>query len=333
MVEFVLSLADALHLRFTISPLCETIRLARSIANPTCIEGPRRVWLRRRRQSVEGLLRDPELRSFFSLLSAPRHYHPDFLTPAPSRPIGEIETELAQVRATLTGRVEQEIARCLEHARTVDPASERLLRSKGAADQLAGQLEALWEALVAPSWPQLRDLLERDVLYRSRLLAQGGLALLFADLEPLVTLREQRLLVALDTEGTRDLGGRGMRLMPSAFVWPYAVAMLDDQPPTLIYPSRGVASLFWDERGRDATLANLIGRTRSEILEAVGEPLHTTGLARVLGRSPGNIADHLQVLLEAGLVARARLGRKVLYSRTPLGDTLLAGASASTAGA
>ncbi len=63
--------------------------------------------------------------------------------------------------------------------------------------------------------------------------------------------------------------------------------MLGDHPPTLIYPSRGVASLFWDERGRDATLANLIGRTRSEILEAVGEPLHTTGLARMLGRSPG----------------------------------------------
>jgi DNA-binding transcriptional ArsR family regulator len=278
------------------------------------------------------LLRDAELRSLFVLLSAPRHYHPDFLTPAPSSPIGEIEAELARIRATPAGRVEQEIARCLEHARRADLASERRLRARGAADQLAEQLEALWEALVAPSWPQLRDLLERDVLYRSRLLAQGGLARLFADLEPLVTLREQRLLVALDTEGTRDLGGHGLRLMPSAFVWPYAVAMLKDHPPTLIYPARGVASLFWDERGRDATLANLIGRTRSEILEAVGEPLHTAGLARLLGRSPGNIADHLHVLLESGLVARARLGRKVLYSRTPLGDTLIAEVSASTLG-
>ena len=329
MVEFVLSLADALHLRFSISPLCETIRLARSIANPTCIEGPRRVWLRRRQRSVEGLLRDPDLRSFFALLSAPRDYHPDFLAPPPSGPIGDIQVELQQIRATPARRVEQEIAKCLEHARAVDPKSERLLRSRHAADGLARQLEELWKTLVAPSWPQLRDVLERDVLYRSRLLAQRGVAGLFVDLEPLVTLREQRLLVALDTEGTRDLGGEGMWLMPSAFVWPYAVAMLVDEPPTLIYPSRGIASLFWDERGRDATLEKLIGRTRGQILDTLGEPMHTTGLARLLGRSPGNIADHLQILFESGLVTRARLGRKVLYSRTALGDTLIAGATAS----
>ena len=124
MVEFVLSLADTLHLRFSISPLCETIRLARSIANPTCIEGPRRVWLRRRRRSVEGLMRDPDLRSFFALLSAPRAYHPDFLAPPPSGFIGDIQVELQQIRATPARRAEQEIARCLSmRARSTQRAS------------------------------------------------------------------------------------------------------------------------------------------------------------------------------------------------------------------
>jgi hypothetical protein len=52
-------------------------------------------------------------------------------------------------------------------------------------------------------------LLERDILYRSRLLGRGGLASLFADLEPLVTLREHVLLVDLPCDITTVLGARG----------------------------------------------------------------------------------------------------------------------------
>jgi DNA-binding transcriptional ArsR family regulator len=113
--------------------------------------------------------------------------------------------------------------------------------------------------------------------------------------------------------------------MPSAFVWPDAL-VVDESPPTLIYPSRGVASLFWEPDGADGAVARLIGPTRAEILELVAEPSHTSALARGLGRSPGNIADHLKVLRACGLVARARSGRNVIYSRTPLADALLAGA-------
>jgi DNA-binding transcriptional ArsR family regulator len=333
MVEFVLSLADALHLRFTISPIGETVRLARALANPTTsVQGADAAWLHQHRQGLERLLREHDLRPLLALLAARRDCYPDFLTPSPASSVGDVEAELAQIRATPRARVAHEIGCCLGGRKQVDPAVARLLRSNEASARLAGQLEALWGCVVAPSWPRLLDLLERDVLYRSRVLAQRGLVALFSDLEPLVTLREQRLLVDLQTNMTQDLGGNGLRLMPSAFVWSRALAILGERPPTLVYPSRGVASLFWDRRGRDATIAKLIGATRSEILAVVGEPLHTTGLARLLSRSPGNIADHLQVLLECGLVSRARLGRKVLYSRTPLGDTLLAGEAASATG-
>ena len=71
-----------------------------------------------------------------------------------------------------------------------------------------------------------------------------------------------------------------------------------------------------------ATVAELIGRTRAEILESVAEPSHTSALARRLGRSPGNIADHLRVLHACGLVSRARGGRNVMYTRTPLAEAL-----------
>jgi DNA-binding transcriptional ArsR family regulator len=111
-------------------------------------------------------------------------------------------------------------------------------------------------------------------------------------------------------------------LSPSAFIAPRVVTMLE--PPRLVYPARGTAALLGPgpvESG--PALSRLIGATRAEILTLLEEPSTTTTLARRLRRSPGNIGDHLAVLLKAGLVARCRTGRRVLYSRTALGQAAL----------
>jgi DNA-binding transcriptional ArsR family regulator len=326
MFTFVLSVADALRFRFAVSPVGEVARLARAMANPkTFAHGAHAAWLRQQQPALARLREQHDLRPLIALLSARPDYYPDFLTPSPATPLGEFDDELARVRETPAEQVEEEIAKCLERVEILDRLIERQLRSREAGALLADLLAALWDAVVAPAWPRLRDLLERDVLHRSRLLARGGLASLFADLEPLVTLRERTLVVELTTEATCVPGGEGLRLMPSAFIWPYAL-VVDESPPTLIYPSRGVASLFWEPDSPDGAVAKLIGPTRAEILELVAEPNHTSALARGLGRSPGNVADHLKVLRSCGLVARARIGRNVVYARTPLADALLAGA-------
>jgi hypothetical protein len=326
MVKFVLSLADVLRFSFAISPLGEAVRLARALANPSeFAQGAHAAWLREQRPALTRLADHRDLRPLLAVLSARRDYFPDFLMPTPDGMIGEIDDELERVEATPASRVEQEIGECLDMARRVDASVERQLRSPEAAVLLADLLRSLWDAVIAPAWPQLRDLLERDILYRSRLLGRGGLASLFADLEPLLTLREHVLRVDLDCDATCVLGGEGLRLMPSAFVWPRVGARIEPKPATLVYPARGVASLFWDEGGTEASLAKLIGTTRAEILELAAEPTHTSALARRLARSPGNIADHLKVLHASGLLARARVGRNVIYSRTPLADALLAG--------
>jgi len=63
-------------------------------------------------------------------------------------------------------------------------------------------------------------------------------------------------------------------------------------------------------------------------------PRTTGGVAETVKIAPATASQHLTVLREAGLVARRRLGRQVVYTRTTLGDALVGenrpGTSAAT---
>jgi DNA-binding transcriptional ArsR family regulator len=324
MTTLVLSLPDALRCRFIVSPLGEVVLLTRAMANPGSFrEGAPAAWLRRNELARRCLEREHDLRPLLVLMAA-GPYFPEFLTPTTPAMLGTIGQELAQLRATPGERVELELARTLAQQGTLDPRLEKRLRSPDAAALLADLLERVWETLLAPSWPRLRDALERDVLYRSRALARGGLASLFNDLAPLVTLDEPNVRVLCDDfDTTRVVAGHGLQLRPSAFIWPYATTSVGEAGEAeIFYPTRGAASLSWREHHHDAALSALIGSTRAQVLNMLAEPMHTSALARRIGRSPGNIADHLKALHNSGLIKRARIGRHVIYARTALGDAL-----------
>jgi DNA-binding transcriptional ArsR family regulator len=323
-VTFVFSIDAVLHCRFGISPLGEVVRAVRAIAFP--VRGTSHfAWLRQRRTVLQELHRDHDLSPLLAVLPE-GGYMPDFLTPPPSTPLADIDDELASIRHMPPLQARAEIERALS-GRQVDGRALRVLRSAGAPNRLADALAAVWSTLLEPSWPTVRELLERDVAYRARRLAEGGLARLFEDLAPVVALRGHELRVRQPTSVTVELGANGLLLTPSAFIAPRVATMLE--PPVIVYPARGTAALLGSGPAETGpALSRLIGPTRAEILALLDEPSTTTTLARRLGRSPGNVADHLAVLREAGLVMRRRVGRRVLYWRTPLGQATVGRQSA-----
>ncbi|WP_457029774.1 ArsR/SmtB family transcription factor [Kitasatospora sp. P5_F3] len=67
----------------------------------------------------------------------------------------------------------------------------------------------------------------------------------------------------------------------------------------------------------------LLGAPKARLLTLLHEPPATTELARRLGVTPGAVSQHLAVLHATRLATRARHGRLVLYTRSPLVDRLL----------
>jgi hypothetical protein len=315
-----LSVADLLRCRFAISPVSEVVELARAIANPAA-PGAHRAWVRENVAALRRISEAYDLRPLV-VLARPGGDTPDFLRPPPSGPEAEIGSELEQIRATATERVRAQVQRALGRHGPIAPDLARALLSDAAAERLADALAAMWTRVVEPSWHRIRGCLERDILYRSRILAVHGLATVLEDVAPSLALA----LAQRNGRVVRPLDDPGILLLPSTFISSHTAGVHSPPsgPLTLRYPARGVEAMWAPStRPHHSELARLIGQARAQILEALDAPMHTTALAHDLGRSPGNIADHLTVLRKSGLVANARVGAHVIYARTPLGDAML----------
>jgi Helix-turn-helix domain len=121
-----------------------------------------------------------------------------------------------------------------------------------------------------------------------------------------------------------DLGGRGLVLVPSAFVWPQPVLLLDGTgQPVLLYPARGMLGLWAAPVHHRGVLAALLGATRAAVLMAATCGESTSRLADRLDVSVASASQHLTALRDAGLVRSTRRGRAVYHDLTPLGVQLL----------
>lgn len=321
MLRFTVHRDDILNSRFAISPLFELDNTLRRLRGLNHARLPAD-WSARLRPVYRRLRTATALDAVVALQT--RRYGAAFIAPPPASLAQTIEEDIAAVRATSLEVARSEIAKCLRGEPEPESRVRAILRDPAVVEIVADTLEAVWHELVGPDWPALRAVCERDVVHRAGLLSRAGWKAALVGLHRRVSWQDGQILVAHRADQDIDLGGRGLLLVPSVFVWPQLAVYTDPPwPHALIYPARGTAALLEpDDVPPPSALADLVGRSRARLLASLAEPASTTQLAASLRLATGAVGDHLAVLRRAGLVNRARAGRSVLYRRTPLGDAL-----------
>ncbi|PGH41696.1 transcriptional regulator [Micromonospora sp. WMMA1996] len=322
MSELRFSLADVAGVRLAVSPVNETVMSMWALADP--VRYPVHLpWIDRARVT----LRRPEVATRVRPLTELTWRGcplPDFLTPA-ARPNVEMAEQLDQIAATPPAVVVRDLMATTPR-RPLSPFGLALLADpRGLLPQLVDAVRVWFDEAIAPDWPRMRALLDADVTYRAAQLAESGAGRFFGQLHPSLRWLGDRLVSDDPFERDFDLRGRGLALNPTVFtdrrvLW----NLLEDSLPAGAYPVRAVGTL-WEAATPPPgdPLARVLGPGRAALLHLLDSAVTTTDLARLTGMSAGNVSQHLTALHAAGLVARCRVGRHVLYRNTDVGAALL----------
>jgi DNA-binding transcriptional ArsR family regulator len=319
MVRYCFRHDDLLRTRFAIAPLMELVGAVYVLRDPRRYE-VHRPWAEWARPRVSDL--DLSLLDAAAPFGTP--FWPVFIGPPPAAPRAKVEDEFERVLATPPVQVAAEVART--YPGEVPAAARRMIDDpEGALPELVEQMRGFWEATLAPWWARLSALLESEIAARARRLVASGTEAAFAGLHPTVSWDGTTLCVHPTKKPATEveLAGRGLLLVPAAFVWP-VVWPRTDAPwdPALVYPPAGIAHLWEPDGKRGDALGSLLGRRRARILMELERPSSTLDLARRLELGAGSVSDHLKVLRRSGLIVGRREGRRVVYARTAIGDGL-----------
>ncbi|MFH8342595.1 ArsR/SmtB family transcription factor [Streptomyces sp. AM6-12] len=320
------STSDLAQMRFAVSPMWEITPSFR-LLNSAARHPVHHIWVEqvRPRLATAGAAL-----GWLAELIPPSGYVPDFLNPAPAGPAPALATELAAIRAAPVDRVRRDLDHLTRHQGGLGPRLQALYADPGARlAKVAEAIENYWKLAVAPYWARIRAVLNADVYYRARQVAEHGASHLFNDLHAAVVWDDNALRLARRKQPlSRKTAGAGLVLIPSVFSGRLRTRVALPDPPQLAYPARGVGSL-WESRpvGRTDALAGVLGRSRTLLLTELETPASTTELARRTGLSAAAVSQCLTALRDAGLVSAHRAGRSVLYARTAAAETLLEAAS------
>ncbi|GAA1159917.1 helix-turn-helix transcriptional regulator [Microbacterium oxydans] len=323
-VEFHLSPGDVEAVRFGISPgheLAHAVRVLRRPAAHPLQWG----WLRAVREQLP--------RRDFALLSTvigDDGYLPDFLTTTPLWDLTP-EAELDELRAAPLDPMRVDFGKMVQRSTGARRQALREMQDhpERARDMIADGWAAVWEAALAPVWPQLERLLRADIAVRARTITTAGIAGMAGDLHRQVTWGAGAVRVSLRRHSEQvDCRGGGLVLVPSVMSsWGCMVLTEPPAQPTLFYPARGVtAGWARDAADIEDALGALLGPARAAILLQAGAARTTTQVAHDAGLAISTASHHLSVLRDAGLVTSERDGARMHHLRTPLGEALVGAA-------
>ncbi|WP_078655597.1 ArsR/SmtB family transcription factor [Streptomyces fulvoviolaceus] len=275
-------------------------------------------WHRSTRATLTGTRLGAAVRRVLIPVLPRARYWPDFLSPDESA--DGLERGLAAILDTPPTRVAQEVGLLARSSGAPDWALR--LTERGSREELVRVLRAYHEAVVAPHHDRMCESLAGERVLLSRATLDGGVGGLLTGLSPAMRWCPPVLHVDYVEDRDLNLGGRGLRLVPSYFCWQSPVSLADDTlRPVLVYPVHG--SRLPAPACPEASLSALLGRTRAAALRTLALGATTSELARFLGVSPATATHHTTVLRDAGLITSRRAQNTMLHALTPLGAAML----------
>lgn len=315
MLKYTLAESELGAVRFGISPLCEMGVSLRALKDPARypLQLP---WLRR----IDPLRSALDIDVLMALIDD-RLWTPDFLNPRPASPLIRIEDDLDGLR-----RIDPE--RFVLQLTELHGSVPDVLRGdpSRALERSALALEEYWESCFRPYWLRMRTILEADIVYRGRRVAQSGLANMMNGVSPNMTFADNAISIRLRHSliRTQPVAGRGITLVPTIFTTRASAPLDGSEPPMIMYAARGQGAMWEQEiADSDAGAVGLLGATRAALLAALAEPASSTELGIRFDVTASAVNQHLRALRLGRLVVSTRYGHSVLYLRSELGAALL----------
>jgi biotin operon repressor len=309
---------DLARLRFAHSPMAEVVASVFALRDPSA-------WMVASWRAGVSLTPFP---TFRAVVGGPLGYAPDFLTPVPVVPRPSLGDELRVVAATPLDEVAGQVLAGWPGPSAPAPVAVFATDPARGLAALVRDIGGYFATAIAPVWPRLRAAAETEIAARSRAATAHGARRLVEGLHPKLDWDGSALLLKYpEKHADWSLGGHRLTLLPTGFAGGEVYSLAESPMGRSVWYAPHGTGAAWSGPAPvpGAALAALLGPTRAAVLTLLAAPHSTGEVAAALGLAAATASHHLTTLRDAGLLAADRVGRRLHYARTPLGEQLTRG--------